>query len=267
MNTNPTSSFETGSQGTLRFLASRVAALTHFRLTHSPSNDSSMNVLAPFLLPSTLSEPKMPYPLPQEFQDALSSSPGQRFVVMTCGIAGVSPTSPSAFFPTHQTTGSGKSTLAKSICTTYPNFQRLSVDSYIFSHYGLAGIDCPIPQYDKYQSEAQAELKSQFREILKEGERDVVLDFSFWNREFRDEWRHVIREETEDGKVKVMLMFFDATEDVLWRRIEERRRHAAEKGREADDATTVTRAMLSRYVRGFKRPEEDEEGVIVVKVE
>jgi predicted kinase len=102
---------------------------------------------------------------------------------------------------------------------------------------------------------------------LKEGTRDVVLDFSFWNREFRDEWRDVIKEETEEGKVKVLIVFFDAEEEVLWRRIEERRRLAQEKGREADNAALVTRAMLSRYVRGFERPEEDEEGIIVVKVE
>jgi len=191
----------------------------------------------------------MSYPLPKELEIALSSSPGQRFVVMTCGIA-----------------GSGKSTLAKTLCTTYPNFARLSVDTYIFTHHGLAGIDCPIPQYSQYQEEAQTALKAQFREILGEGQRDVVLDFSFWNREFRDEWRDVIREEKEEGKVKVLLVFFDATEEVPWRRIEERRERAGKEGRGADDATAVTRSMLSRYVRGFERPEEGEQA-IVVKVE
>jgi predicted kinase len=177
-------------------------------------------------------------------------------------------------FPrTHQTLGSGKSTLARALSTTYPNFIRLSVDAYIFANHGLSGIDCPVPQHQQYQSEAQLALKAQFRQILKEGVRDVVLDFSFFNREYRDEWRDVISEETgRDGneeserKVKVVLVYFDAEEDVLWRRIEERRVKAEKEGRGADDAVLVTRSMLNRYVKGFERPEVDEEA-IVVKVE
>lgn len=101
----------------------------------------------------------------------------------------------------------------------------------------------------------------------------MVLDFSFWGREFRNEWREVVREETggngdEDGneRVKVLLVFFDAAEEVLWRRIEERRVNAESKGRSADDAAVVTRAMLDRFVRGFERPDEDE-GAIVIKVD
>jgi hypothetical protein len=38
---------------------------------------------------------------------------------------------------------------------------------------------------------------------------------------------------------------------------------AETKGRGADDAVLVTRAMLSRYVRGFERPGEDEKAIVV----
>ena len=116
--------------------------------------------------------------------------------------------------------------------------------------------------------------------------RDVVLDFSFWNREDRDQWREVLREETERTKnqdrgggsleigsgergkdgVELILVFFDAEESVLWRRIEERRLKAEREERGADNGRFVTRAMLDRYFRGFERPEEDE-GAINVKFE
>lgn len=135
----------------------------------------------------------MAYTLPRELEQALFSSPCQQFVVITCGIPGDSP--PDFFFYpiftslTELALGSGKSTLAHTLTTTYPNFTRLSIDAHIFSQYGLAGIDCPVSQYEEYQAEAQAALKYQFRQILKEGVRDVVLDFSFWNRKYRDEWR------------------------------------------------------------------------------
>ena len=63
---------------------------------------------------------------------------------------------------------------------------RLSVDKYIFTQHGLAGTDGPVSQYIQYQNEAKRALKRQFRELLREGARDVVLDFSFWYREYRD---------------------------------------------------------------------------------
>ena len=70
----------------------------------------------------------------------------------------------------------------------------------------------------------------------------------------------------ETGKYRVILVFFDAEEEVLWRRIEDRRVNAEGRGRGADDAATVTRSTLSKYVRGFERP-EGSEGAILVKIE
>lgn len=96
-----------------------------------------------------------------------------------------------------------------------------------------------------------------------------MLDFSFWNREHRDEWRGIVSEETrwdgngEDGKVKVVLVYLDAEEEVLWRRIEGRRVEAEKNGKGADDAVVVTRAMLGRYARGFERPEQGEAAITV----
>jgi predicted kinase len=214
----------------------------------------------------------MTYPLPQQLQEALSSSPNKQRVVMTCGIAGkthppslhfhsMSPVIFSAHNP-----GSGKSTLAHALIATFPNFIRLSVDACVFSSHGPAGMSSPSPQIDDHQFEAQVALKAQFRELLREGKRDVVLDFSFYDLEYRDEWRDIIQEETEKGDVKVLLVFFDAEEEVLWRRIEERRLNAERRGRSADDSAVVTREMLERFVKGFERPGEDEDA-IVVKVE
>lgn len=58
-------------------------------------------------------------------------------------------------------------------------------------------------------------------------------------------------------------MFFNAEEEVLWKRIEERRMKAETKGRDADDAVLVTRAMLSQYIRGFERTEDDEDAIVI----
>jgi predicted kinase len=105
-------------------------------------------------------------------------------------------------------------------------------------------------------------LKVEFGSILDEGMRDVVLDFSFWNREFRDEWREVIKK--VEG-VNIILVYFDANEEVLWRRVQERSRGV----RDADSAAEISRELLGVYVGGFEKPEVggDEGEVIVVKVE
>jgi hypothetical protein len=39
--------------------------------------------------------------------------------------------------------GAIKLSLARSICTHYPNFTRLSIDAYTFSHHGIFAIDYP----------------------------------------------------------------------------------------------------------------------------
>lgn len=127
-------------------------------------------------------------------------------------------------------------------------------------------MDCLESQYAQYQDEAKVALKEQFGTILREGVRDVVLDFSFWNRGYRDEWRDVVRQETEEGKVMLLLVLFDAEEEVLWRRVEERRRNGELAGRGADDALHFTRAMFERYIGGIEPPGQDE-GAIAVKIE
>ena len=107
----------------------------------------------------------------------------------------------------------------------------------------------------------------EFEKILKAGERDMVLDFSFWSREMRDEWRGIIervrRGEEEGPGYRVLMAVFNATEEVLWKRIEERSRGV----KDADSCAEVGRDLLASYVRGFERPGENEGEIIYVKVE
>ena len=69
----------------------------------------------------------------------------------------------------------------------------------------------------------------------------------------------------KNGGVKTVIVYFEAEEEVLWRRIEERSRES--KG--ADNAAVVDRELLRVYVKGFERPETGggEGEVVVVRVE
>ena len=161
-------------------------------------------------------------------------------VLMTCGIS-----------------GSGKSTLSHALTHKHPNFIRLSVDAIVFEKHGCYGVDYAKDLYETYQDEAQELLKIELIRLLRERERDIVLDLSFYSCEYRDEYRALI--EGEGGRW--VLVYFDAEKDVLWRRIQERKR----KGVNADSAYDVTEDVLDRYVNGFERPDGEGEIVIPVK--
>ena len=63
----------------------------------------------------------------------------------------------------------------------------------------------------------------------------------------------------------MVLVYFDANEDVLWERIEGRRMERERgEGDSADSACVVTREMLGSFVSGFEVPSG--EGEIVIKV-
>jgi predicted kinase len=160
----------------------------------------------------------MAYDLPPHLLTLLSTplTPNRRTVIMTCGIS-----------------GSGKSTLSKSLVAQYPDFVRLSIDNYVHQHRGAFGVDFPAEKNEEYQEEAVQGLEKEFKKLLREGKRDVVLDFSFYDREYRDEWREFIDEVYGNGersgngeggvRPRVVIVYFEAEEEVLWRRIEERR--------------------------------------------
>lgn len=169
-------------------------------------------------------------------------------VVMTCGIA-----------------GSGKSTLSKGIVNELPNFVRLSVDSYIYKTYGLFKIDYPEEKYSEYLDEGQEHVKKELVRLLQEKQTDIVLDLSFWNREYREEYKEII---VAYGGRSV-LVFLDADKELLERRIAGRRaaRDALaldDKGRDGDSAYNIEKDTFEMYCNGFERPVGEEE--IVIKV-
>jgi predicted kinase len=152
--------------------------------------------------------------------------------------------------------GAGKSTLSYHLLTTQSNFTRLSVDALIHSAHGLYNIDHPAYLYAQYQTEASASLRTQLLSLLYSREKDVILDRSFYAKEDRDEFKELI----EENGGRWVLVYLDASKEVLWRRILERKKREMD----ADWAFEVTEEVFERYWSGFERPLG--EGEIVVKV-
>lgn len=181
--------------------------------------------------------------IPEEINGILSNAraESQPLAVLTCGIS-----------------GSGKSTLARNICSSYPNFVRLSIDNYVYLHHGVYDVDYPASTYSELQEEAEKELKAQFSNLL-EARKDVVLDMSFWSKEFRDEWRHLV-EKGGHGEYRVVLVVFRGSEEVLWERIGRRKREIDGKG----EGMTIDRETLKIYFEGFEWPEGEDEVFVEV---
>lgn len=161
--------------------------------------------------------------------------------------------------------GSGKSTLAKTITRHLPNFTRLSIDAHIHQTHGLYKIDYPADKYGDYQDEARAAITTELKTLLARGERDVVLDLSFWNKAYREEYKTLI----EGAGARWVLVFLDAGREVLWERVTKRREKRdaldeKDKGRDGDSAFDVDGDVFEMYLAGFERP--DGEGEVVVPV-
>ncbi|KAG5750436.1 hypothetical protein H9Q72_013891 [Fusarium xylarioides] len=174
---------------------------------------------------------------------------GCPIVVITCGIA-----------------GAGKSTLAKAIVAQLPNFKRLSNDQIIYESHGLYKIDYPAEKYEVYQQEASRKLIAELERILQDKSNDVVLDLSFYDKEYRDEYKDIV----ERNSGRWVLVYLNASQDLLWNRIQRRKAKrdlldSRDPERNGDSAFDIDDETFAIYLDGFEPPSG--EGEIVIKVE
>ena len=160
--------------------------------------------------------------------------------------------------------GAGKSTLSKAIVASLPSFTRLSGDTINREVHGLYKIDYPPDKHEENLDRSQVIIKERLHNILAEGQRDVVLDLSFWNKEYRDEYKSLI----ERGGGRWVLVFLNAERELLWRRVGQRTAArdavSALEERDGDSAFDIDTETFDMYCSGFERPSG--EGEIVIKV-
>jgi len=154
--------------------------------------------------------------------------------------------------------GSGKSTFAKAICSRFPCFTRLSIDHYIFENHGRYGVDYPKERYSQYQDEASTKLDQTLVEMLRAG-KNLVLDYSFWNKEARDETKAVV--EKEGGRWVLVYLTASENRQLLKERIQQREQ-TREDGVDGDSAFDVTEEVFEVYLRGFEIPKGEGELLI-----
>jgi predicted kinase len=143
--------------------------------------------------------------------------------------------------------GAGKTTYATRL--EAEGWVRLSFDAGIWAR-GITGGAVP----DAVREEIRAELRTELLGLVSAG-RDVVLDFSFWSRAMREEWRALLA-----GHDIVPETIYLATDrgTVLARAAERRAAHA--------DDFPVDLATAAAYVDGFEAP-TPEEGPLTIVVD
>ena len=146
-------------------------------------------------------------------------------VVMMCGIS-----------------GSGKTTFAKQLEAF--QFRRLSIDEEIWNSYGRYGIDYPEEKYQILQIHAEGKLFLRFQDFLKKGY-NIVLDFSFWQKKKRDEFKNIIQ---YNGR-KCFLIYMDTAVEVIKIRLARRN-----ESFDANAAFPITGVLLNRFIKSFEIP-------------
>jgi predicted kinase len=142
--------------------------------------------------------------------------------------------------------GSGKSTYARRLEDT--GWLRFTVDGAAWE----LGLTDARSVSDAIALDVRRRQREQIAEALDAG-RDVVVDYSFWSRRQRDDYRALGR--AHGAEVEVVHL--DTAPDVVRRRLAQRR------GAHADDFT-VDAELLEHYLSVFRAPGPDEDDVTVV---
>lgn len=155
-------------------------------------------------------------------------------VIMMCGVC-----------------GSGKTTYAKQ--KEKEGYVRLSIDKEMWNIYGKKGIDYPDNCYEELSEKVEAILRKKLIHLIKAG-KNVVIDFSFWNRKNRVFYKEVI--EKAGGTAE--LIYMKASKETLHKRLKKRNTIL-----NADSPFIIADEILKHHYNGFEEPHGEGEIILL----
>jgi predicted kinase len=138
---------------------------------------------------------------------------------------------------------SGKTTLARRL-EREQSALRLTVDEW---HIALFGQDAEEPDHDARHTLIETMLWKVASRALELGT-NVILDFGFWTRAEREDYRARAKELGASSEIH----FLDVTADELMRRL------AARNSRPSEPDFYIPEAMMTPWLSFFERPHADE---------
>lgn len=155
-------------------------------------------------------------------------------VIMMCGVC-----------------GSGKTTYAKQ--KEKEGYIRLSIDEEMWNIYGQKGVDYPEEQYDELSDKVEHILRQRMISLIND-EKNVVVDFSFWNKDNRNLYKNII--ENTGGTVE--LVYMKASIELLWNRLQKRNLSL-----HANSPFIITDEILEHHYNEFQEPKGEGETVLL----
>jgi predicted kinase len=140
----------------------------------------------------------------------------------------------------------GKSTYARRLESE--GLVRLSFDVQMWQR-GISAM----PMAPDVRAEIEAELRARLLELVAAGS-DVVLDFSFWSRRMRDDYRRLL----ESSGVVPETVYLATDRATVLERIRARR------GSHSDDYE-LTEELAAEYFDNFEPPTPDEGPLTVIR--
>ena len=138
---------------------------------------------------------------------------------------------------------SGKTTLAQNLEHKLPAL-RLNLDEW---HIRLFGQDAEEPEHDARHSLIEALLWNIASRALELGT-NVILDYGFWAREEREDYRLRAKHLGASSEVH----YLDVPEDELLRRLEER------NSRPSQESFLISAEAMKPWIAFFQKPTLDE---------
>jgi predicted kinase len=148
--------------------------------------------------------------------------------------------------------GAGKTTYAMELVGR--GFARLSIDESVWQRLGQrdAGLVLEAEAFDQLKEEVRREQRQELVELMLAG-RNVVVDYSFWSRAARDDYKALV----ESHGCRWELVHLKADRTTLERRLEVR------NGVEGANAVTVDGKLFNRYLANFEEPSGEGEQVVI----
>ncbi|MFB7509323.1 AAA family ATPase [Streptomyces broussonetiae] len=148
--------------------------------------------------------------------------------------------------------GAGKTTWARELVLR--GYVRLSIDEAVWQRLGQqdAGVVLEAEAFDRLKEEVRREQRRELVELMLAG-RDVVVDYSFWSRAARDDYKALV----ESHGCRWELVHLKADRTTLERRLE------ARNGERGANSVTVDEELLNHYLAKFEEPSGEGEQVFV----
>lgn len=148
--------------------------------------------------------------------------------------------------------GAGKTTYAMDLVRR--GFARLSIDEVVWQRLGQrdAGLVLEAGAFDRLKEVIRREQRQELVGLMLAG-RDVVVDYSFWSRAARDDYKALI----ESHGCHWELIHLKADPTTLERRL------AARSGVAGANSVTVDETLFNRYLADFEEPKGEGEQVVM----